>query len=523
MAHVLDAGARTQSAADIHAILSRLEEPVHVVRHADGYWLSHDGSGPDGSRARRLLALGPLPPERLGSRAFQRAHGVRQSYHTGAMAGGIASADLVISLADRGLLASFGAAGLPADRLEDALELLGRRLAGRPYACNVIHSPSEPAMERDAVDACLRHRVRCVEASAFLDLTQEIVRYRARGLSTARDGRVEITNRIIAKVSRRETADLFLRPAPPSLLAALLRGDLITAEQARLAATVPMADDITAESDSGGHTDGRPLTVLLGEIIARRDEIGSSYGGRAARVGAAGGIGTPAAAAAAFAMGADYVVTGSINQACVEAAQSAAVKSMLGAAEMADCEMAPSADMFELGAGVQVLRRGSMFAARARRLFELYRGYDSIADLPGPERAALERNVFRAPLEDIWVQTRRYFAERDPAQLERAEGNEKRRMALVFRWYLGRSSRWATTGAADRVADYQIWCGPAMGACNTWLRGTYLEPVEARRAPDLALHIMRGAAFHQRVTALRSHGVTPPARASRYRPLPLEG
>lgn len=521
MAHVLDAGARTQSANDAYTVLSRLEEPVHVVQHPGGYWLSNDGNGPSGSPARRLLTLGPLPPERLGARAFLRAHGVRQCYHAGAMAGGIASTDLVISLAERGLLASFGAAGLPPDRVDGTLELLRRRLAGQPYACNVIHSPSEPAMERDAVDACLRHGVRCVEASAFLDLTQDIVRYRAHGLSVARDGRVEIANRIIAKVSRREIAELFLRPAPSGLLDALLRGGQITAEQSRLAATVPMADDITAESDSGGHTDGRPLTVLLGEIIALRDEIGSSYAGRTARVGAAGGIGTPAAAAAAFAMGADYVVTGSINQACVESAQSAAAKALLGAAEMTDCELAPSADMFEIGANVQVLRRGSMFAARARQLFELYRRHDSLADIPGPERAALERNIFRAPLEEVWAETRRYFADRDPAQIERAEGNEKRRMALVFRWYLGLSSRWATAGAADRVGDYQIWCGPAMGACNTWLRGTYLEPVGTRRAPELALHIMRGAAFHHRVAALRFHGVTPPMRASRYRPLPL--
>ncbi|MCK9897351.1 PfaD family polyunsaturated fatty acid/polyketide biosynthesis protein [Frankia sp. AgB32] len=523
MAHVLDAGARSQSAAAVYAVLSRLAEPVHVVRHAGGYWLSNDGSGPDGSPARRLLTLGPLPPERLGSRDFLRAHGVRQCYQAGAMAGGISSADLVISMAERGLLASFGAAGLPADRLDGALALLERRLPGRPYACNVIHSPSEPAMERETVDACLRHGVRCVEASAFLGLTPDIVRYRARGLREARDGQVEIANRVIAKVSRREVAELFLRPAPPGLLDALLREDLITAEQARLAAAVPLADDITAESDSGGHTDGRPLTVLLGEIIALRDEIGASHAGRAARVGAAGGIGTPTAAAAAFTMGADYVVTGSINQACVESDQSAAAKAMLGAADMADCEMAPSADMFEIGAEVQVLRRGSMFAARARQLYELYRRHDGLADIPAADRAALERNVFRAPLEEVWAETRRYFAERDPAQLERAEGNERRRMALVFRWYLGLSSRWATSGAADRVADYQIWCGPAMGACNTWLRGTYLEPVGARRAPELAHHIMRGAAFHQRVAALRFHGVTPPPRASRYRPLPTTG
>ena len=36
-------------------------------------------------------------------------------------------------------------------------------------------------------------------------------------------------------------------------------------------------------------------------------------------------------------------------------------------------------------------------------------------------------------------------------------------MALVFRWYLGMSSRWAIEGSVERRSDYQIWCGPAQG------------------------------------------------------------
>ena len=40
---------------------------------------------------------------------------------------------------------------------------------------------------------------------------------------------------------------------------------------------------------------------------------------KAIRVGAAGGIGTPEAAAAAFVLGADFILTGSINQCTVEA------------------------------------------------------------------------------------------------------------------------------------------------------------------------------------------------------------
>jgi PfaD family protein len=217
-------------------------------------------------------------------------------------------------------------------------------------------------------------------------------------------------------------------------------------------------------------------------------------------------------------MGADYVVTGSVNQACVESGQSDAVKLLLGAAESTDCDMAPSSDMFELGVDVQVLRRGTMFPGRARRLFELYRRHDGIDDIPADVRAEIERTIFRRGLDEVWADTVSYFSARDPEQIARAEGNPKRRMALVFRWYLGLSSGWAASGDPGRAADYQVWCGAAMGACNAWLRGTAFEPVQRRTVTALAQHIVRGAAFTSRVAALRSSGVALPARATSYRP-----
>ena len=58
--------------------------------------------------------------------------------------------------------------------------------------------------------------------------------------------------------------------------------------------------------------------------------------------------------------------------------------------------MAPAADMFEMGVKVQVLKRGTMFAMRAAKLYELYRAYPSLEQIPAAERANLEKNLFRA-------------------------------------------------------------------------------------------------------------------------------
>ena len=364
--------------------------------------------------------------------------GVKYAYKTGAMANGIASEELVIALGKAGLLASFGAAGLVPSRVRSAIERIQAALPNGPYCFNLIHSPSEENLERSAVDMYLSYQVRVVEASAFLRLTPHIVRYRAAGLSLNADGSVNIANKVIAKISRREVAIQFMEPAPADMLNKLVEQGLITPQQAELAQRVPMADDITVEADSGGHTDNRPLVCMLPSMIALRDEVQAKHNyAQPIRVGAAGGISTPESAFGAFMMGAAYVVTGSVNQACVEAGASEHTKKLLAQAEMADVIMAPAADMFEMGVELQVLKRGTLFAMRAQKLYELYKEYDSIEAIPPTERAKIEKSIFRSSLDDIWAGCVDFFNERDPRQLERAQGNPKRKMALIFRWYLG--------------------------------------------------------------------------------------
>ena len=308
-----------------------------------------------------------------------------------------------------------------------------------------------------------------------------------------------------------------MAPPPEAMLRALVVAGKLTQAEAALAARLPIAEDVTAEADSGGHTDNRPLTVLLPRLMALRDEMVRAHG-RPIRVGAAGGIGTPGAAAAAFGLGADYVLTGSVNQACVEAGLSADARAMLAGADMADTAMAASADMFELGVKVQVLRRGTLYASRANLLHALYTAHGSLEALPAEARARLERDLFRAPLEAVWKDTRAYFASRDPSQIERAERDPKHRMALVFRWYLGRSVHWAIAGEADRRADYQIWCGPAMGAFNAWTAGSFLAEPSERTVAQVGLNVLRGAAIVTRAQSLRAMGVAVPTEAFAPRP-----
>ena len=47
---------------------------------------------------------------------------------------------------------------------------------------------------------------------------------------------------------------------------------------------------------------------------------------------------------------------------------------------------APAADMFERGIHVQVLRRGTRFHVKAKRLHDIYRRHAGLAELPAEDR-----------------------------------------------------------------------------------------------------------------------------------------
>ena len=499
---------------------------AYVVRDPETGRLgvARGGSFGEGDGPCPVIAVLPaLYPEWLGERAFIEVHGLRLPYVAGEMANGIATPRMVIEMANAGMLGFFGAAGLPPTRVADALDEIAAALGDeRAWGANLIHSPDDADLERTITELFLGRGVDRVSASAFMTLSPNVVRFAASGLTRHADGTVRRRNHVFAKVSRPEVAAHFLAPPPEGMLRDLVGAGHLTAEEADLAGRLPVAGAITVEADSGGHTDNRPLTALMPSILRLSNSLAEKHGFRGRiHIGAAGGLGTPSAVAAAFTLGAAYVMTGSVNQGAVESGQSADVRRMLAGCGLADVMMAPAGDMFEMGVKVQVLKKGTMFGPRAQRLYDLYRAYDSLEAIPGDVLADVERKILGRPAAEVWEETRTYFADRDPGQIARAEGDGKHRMALVFRWYLGQSSRWSIDGNPARVLDYQVWCGPAMGAFNDWAAGSFLAEPENRSVTQIALNLLEGAARITRAQQLRSLGIPVPPAACDYRPRPL--
>ena len=172
---------------------------------------------------------------------------------------------------------------------------------------------------------------------------------------------------------------------------------------------------------------------------------------RPIHLGIAGGLGDPSGIRAALELGADYVLLGSVHQSTVEAGTSELVKEMLSTASIVDCGMGIAPDMFEIGAKVQVLTKGTMYAQRSMKLQQLYKQYASIDAIPEVDKNRLEKTIFRQSIDMVWQQTQQYW-HHSPKQ-----------------------------GDADRMRDFQIWCGPSIGAFNRWAQQNGFENWQNRK------------------------------------------
>lgn len=425
----------------------------------------------------------------LGSDEFKKDYNVQYAYATGGMYQGIASKEMVVKIGKAKMLGFLGTGGLDLSQIESDIQYIKQELPeGQSYGINLLHNTDDSKKEEETIDLFLLYDVNIVEAAAFINITPALVKYRAKGLTRNGQGKIRITNKLIAKVSRPEVAENFLSPAPERIVAKLVAENKITLEQAELLKKVPMADDICAEADSGGHTDGGVASALIPAMIVLRNEMMERYQyEKKVRVGAAGGIGTPEAAAAAFILGADFIVTGSINQCTVEASTSDTVKDLLQQMNVQDTEYAPAGDMFELGAKVQVLKKGLFFPVRANKLYEIYRRFNSLDEIDQKTRQQIQEKYFKKSFEEVYRDVKAYY----PAEeIQKAERNPKHKMALIFRWYFGYSTRLALGGNVENKVDYQVHCGPALGAFNQWVKGTNLENWQQRYVDVIARKLM---------------------------------
>lgn len=444
---------------------------------------------------------GLFSAQSLGSEDFRQAHHCRYAYVIGSMANGIASAELVIRAARAGILAYFGSAGLELEEIETAVDTMQQALGqDEVFGVNVLHQSDEPEREDRLVDLLLAKGVQRIEAAGFTRITPALVKYRLTGLRQDRQGNPIARHNILAKVSRSEAAALFMSSPPANIVNDLLEGRQISPQEAALANSIPMADDVCVEANSGWYGEAGNIAALFPAIQRQLEMLMRSYTfSQRIRLGVAGGIGTPEAAAAAFILGADFILTGSINQCTVEANTSDAVKDILQTVGIRHMEYAPAADLFELGSQAQVVNKGVLFPARAQKLYDLFKHHDSLESIDEITRQEIQEKYFHAGFEAVYRDVTVFYCKHNPSVLQQAQYSPKYKMGLIFKWYFSRAMQAAMQGKADQQANYLIFCSSALGGFNQWVEDTRLQLWRDRHVDDIAVELMKsGAEFLNR-------------------------
>ncbi|OLR94815.1 acyltransferase domain-containing protein [Actinokineospora bangkokensis] len=375
------------------------------------------------------------PVSGRGSAAVRDAYAVRHACLAGSLDHGVSSPELVRSLGSAGFFGFLGTRGLTEDQVRAALSAV----RGAPR-CGAAWNPDLD----DAVmaDLLIDNGVHCAEVRADrCSATPGLLRFRYSGEQ----------RRVLVRVTTPASAQRFLRPPDAGLLRQLVDTGVLSPADAA-AARAPLATEVAVE---GEWVSGLPAIAALGAGVA---------------VGAAG-VGTPRAVDAAFALGADFVLTTSLNQATPEAATSTAAKDLLSLLDVGDTTAAPDPDQFGIGGRAEVARKGTLYAARAERLYRLYLRHGTLADLPAHHRDEVERTHFGRPLAEVC------------AGLPGPPGEE---LARAFAAYCRDATAAALLGTAGRRMDYRVPAGPDLGAFNGFTRGTALADWRERGAAAVA-------------------------------------
>ncbi len=74
-------------------------------------------------------------------------------------------------------------------------------------------------------------------------------------------------------------------------------------------------------------------------------------------------------------------------------------------------------------------------AARANKLYQLFRQHQSLDEIAPRTSATIEESYFKRPIEQVWEETRQHYLDCGrPGEVDKAESNPRHRMALVFEW-----------------------------------------------------------------------------------------
>lgn len=427
---------------------------------------------------------------KLGNIHFMERYKTKYPYVAGPMHKGISGYDFIKRLADRDIIGFVGTGGLALHEVE-ALVVQLQKDSIRNYGVSVNFDLADPNYEKELIELLIRENINLLHVSGYFNVTESLVLYKLKGIKKLDNGRIICPNRILLKTSRPEIAQAFMEPASDDMLKKLKEEGKITEEQALLAKKIPVADDVCVMSAAAHKTGMIPLKSLLPQIIHQRNAAYQKYGyEEEIFVGAAGAIGDSASALDAFLLGADFIMTGSINVCTAEAHVSKWVKEKLQKVEIQDTEIIPCSNVYEIGIKMQVLKKGMFFASRALKLYEIYNRITKIEDIESNLLVQIQEKYLGKALEEIYNQMKDNLSS---MQRRRAESDSKYKFGLIIQWYYDLSAECAIQCEDGNNMNCMIPLSSAMGRLNEELKNTVREKWEDRHPDELCKMIMSEA------------------------------
>lgn len=454
----------------------------------------------------------------LGNPEFRKRFAVDWAMTAAPMERGLTRVEFSAALARSGFLAVHAIDFHDEAQIREELDALRAGAQGRSFAVGMRYHPHHEGEDERRFDLLREMDVDTAYVAGYVRATRAMLAYRYASLKEKVEGEGLRPRKLVVRVSHVELARHFAQPAPSDLLDELRTRELLSEEERALAEGLPMADAIVVEGDLLRSGTRRDLGTLLPAVATvLRDGDASSV-----LLGAAGDLASPEALEGAFAMGADFVVVGDPFQLTLEAGGAPDRKALLARLQTADVTTVPSYEYLEADWRVHVARFGSPFAARATRLERILRDHDEGRPLDEKDRSFLERQLFGGPLDDCFERARPFFEERWPELLRRADDDGKLRLPLLARKYLWDSQSWGNEGNPEHKLDWQLRCGPGMGAFNLWRADSPLAELEKLDAATLARSLMNGAAVVARLASVGAAGLGVPQNLRPLPPLPLD-
>jgi trans-AT polyketide synthase, acyltransferase and oxidoreductase domains len=384
-----------------------------------------------------------VPARGSGDPGVLRAYGLRLPYLVDALPYGISGPAMLRRLAKAGLFGFLGTRGVPIAEVAADVSDLGTQDALGRWGIELPPERLDPAralaITSLALDAGVGHAV----TAGWAGVSPQLVRWRfGRGKTSGGQ------RRLLVRVTASHQAEAFLRPAAAELVAQLVRSGELDPAGAQDARRLPVATDICVHPEPGGAA----ASLLLSVQRAVRDTGGSREGSVEPAPVGVGGIGTPEEIASAILLGADFLVTGTINQCTPQARTSEAVKGLLATVTTADTVIGPSAELFCLGGLEHMVRKATLFPARAARLYGLHQACASLGHLTPATRRLLESDYFGQPLD--------LLAGSAPGQ------DAEPPVADLLARYFDLGTRAALAGRLEQQLNWHIPGGPEIGAFN---------------------------------------------------------